>query len=487
MSCMTVFSNFSDSFEVLAPHTNFQHRGGIPNYFFLENEIEVDQLHQLLNDNHLDILVPQIGKRMRLKNAIIKYLSTQPLDIENIEIIGDLTQTDDPNFVKIIATELTHSESESGVSHSDSVLSDYIQSVTPTTSTASGSTAVSGLKRKLGQVKEVYFTAPVKKRQSRDNKSEAAKGKLIDKYRNKLTFLRRAHILPGRLKDAEKEDDTSLINTEPFDENDRNSFLWLKNNYEPWSEVVSHWKNSFRQRNKYYDENISLEDIYGCFPALRQPAGFDLIDKDFEVLFKDKINLLYNKFDKTIENLIVLRKSNLNDTDKLLLDIYQNTENLNDDYKHVLGLSLLVSLIPCRNRYNLKKKDKEQWKPTLAESREGILIRVDVPGDVQNAIDIKHKKMKDLDLSVQPFIIVEGNASVVNKIYVVINRTIYVVPTLLRALDIIFKAFHVFKLRYPVECEHIWMFIQLSIYNIKTKWDNNIPNVIDLVNKVQKL
>lgn len=181
---------------------------------------------------------------------------------------------------------------------------------------------------------------------------------------------------------------------EPFDQNDRNSFLWLKHNYEPWSEVISHWKSSFRQRGQFYDENISLEDIYGSFPALRQPTGFDLIDKDFEVLFNDKIDFLYDKFDKIIDNLIALRKSNLNDTDKLLLDIYQNTENLNNDYKHVLGLSLLVSLIPCRSRYNLKKKEKEQWKPTLAESREGILIRVDISGDVQNAIDIKHKKMK---------------------------------------------------------------------------------------------
>lgn len=48
----------------------------------------------------------------------------------------------------------------------------------------------------------------MKKRQSRDNKSEAARGKLIDKYRNKITFLRRAKILPGRLQDKiEKEDD----------------------------------------------------------------------------------------------------------------------------------------------------------------------------------------------------------------------------------------------------------------------------------------
>lgn len=62
------------------------------------------------------------------------------------------------------------------------------------------------------EVKEVYLTPPVKKRQSRDNKSEAAKGKLIDKYRNKLTFLRRAGILPGRLKDDGTEEEPSTSN-----------------------------------------------------------------------------------------------------------------------------------------------------------------------------------------------------------------------------------------------------------------------------------
>lgn len=116
-------------------------------------------------------------------------------------------------------------------------------------------------------------------------------------------------------------------------------------------------------------------------------------------MFKDQSDLLYQNWEQTVNNLIKLRKSILNDTDKLLLDIYQNTGNLSggnverlteiiilnfnvmyffQDYKHFLMLSLLASLLPCRSRYNLKKKDKEQWKPTVAESREGLIIRVDV-------------------------------------------------------------------------------------------------------------
>lgn len=42
-----------------------------------------------------------------------------------------------------------------------------------------------------GEKKSTYFVSPIGKRKSRHNKPEAARGKLVDKHRNKLTIIRK--------------------------------------------------------------------------------------------------------------------------------------------------------------------------------------------------------------------------------------------------------------------------------------------------------
>lgn len=65
-----------------------------------------------------------------------------------------------------------------------------------------------------GEWHQVYFTSPIKKRNSKDSKSGIARGKLIDKYRNRLTLLRQSGILSAKYLDKE------CINTsEPNEEN----------------------------------------------------------------------------------------------------------------------------------------------------------------------------------------------------------------------------------------------------------------------------
>lgn len=42
---------------------------------------------------------------------------------------------------------------------------------------------------------ETYYVAPIKKKQSKSRKSELAKGKLVDKYKNKQNFIRKGENL----------------------------------------------------------------------------------------------------------------------------------------------------------------------------------------------------------------------------------------------------------------------------------------------------
>lgn len=62
------------------------------------------------------------------------------------------------------------------------------------------------------EIPQVYFSSPIRKKKSRDNKSGIARGKLVDKYRNRLTFLREAGVLSSS-RSTEINEDSSQEST----------------------------------------------------------------------------------------------------------------------------------------------------------------------------------------------------------------------------------------------------------------------------------
>lgn len=57
------------------------------------------------------------------------------------------------------------------------------------------------------EVKTTYFIEPLKKKFSKENKSGFARGKLTDKYRNRLTFLRKAGLISSQREASHSSDD----------------------------------------------------------------------------------------------------------------------------------------------------------------------------------------------------------------------------------------------------------------------------------------
>lgn len=109
-----------------------------------------------------------------------------------------------------------------------------------------------------------------------------------------------------------------------------------------------------------------------------------------------------------------------------------------------------------------------------------------MPGDIP-ILQKKHEdKLASLNLPVQPYLIVETSGTHVRNIYVCFNDRLYAVPTILRGVEACFHCYHIFNLRYQFESEHIWLFIQHAMYDIRTKWDSPFPSILDIVNKVKK-
>lgn len=92
-----------------------------------------------------------------------------------------------------------------------------------------------------------------------------------------------------------------------------------------------------------------------------------------------------------------------------------------------------------------------------------------LPGDIQSLIDSRKKKLQSLGLPLNPFIIVLCNGTNVHKIYIICNDFLYTAETMLKAIHMCFMFYHVLHIRYQLEAEHIWYFIQTAIYKIKTK------------------
>ena len=59
---------------------------------------------------------------------------------------------------------------------------------------------------------QVYYIKPTRKKDSKDDKAGRSKGKLVDKYRNSVTFIRRAN----KLRESNSNAGTLPVNDRKF-------------------------------------------------------------------------------------------------------------------------------------------------------------------------------------------------------------------------------------------------------------------------------
>lgn len=72
------------------------------------------------------------------------------------------------------------------------------------------------------ECKELYYASPLRKRHSKNNRSGIARGKLVDKNRNMLQFLRKCKLLQPKNPHSDDDD-----NNENGDESDVGMFSLL--------------------------------------------------------------------------------------------------------------------------------------------------------------------------------------------------------------------------------------------------------------------
>ncbi|XP_071578556.1 uncharacterized protein [Temnothorax nylanderi] len=169
-------------------------------------------------------------------------------------------------------------------------------------------------------------------------------------------------------------------------------------------------------------------------------------------------------------------------------DIDNLDDNL-DDSKLAITIQLLSYMIPPKQKAKQKRiaTRKTYNKASIAMSRDSMIKYVTTSADItkirQEAID----EAKETQTSVQPYIIVVGSISNVSNTYVTIDEVLYSTDSMLEALDVCFKAFHVLQINYPDASKHLWMLIQKGLYKLSTKWDISFSNTEHILKKLTTL
>jgi len=86
-----------------------------------------------------------------------------------------------------------------------------------------------------------------------------------------------------------------------------------------------------------------------------------------------------------------------------------------------------------------------------------------------------------LKLLIQPFILIVGTPLEPKEIIVYFDSIKFKAFTVIRAIDLCFKIFHLFDLEYPIQSGAVWLFIQKYLYSIKTKFDKSHPNLNQII------
>lgn len=127
---------------------------------------------------------------------------------------------------------------------------------------------------------------------------------------------------------------------------------------------------------------------------------------------------------------------------------------------------------------SLSKNSKFKLYPNLNNA----FLSIQAYGDVEKVKEDRRTFGISRNVRVQPYIIVVGDKKKfsVESVYVIIDNIEYAVDSVLKALDVCFKAFNVFNAAYTSQSEQIWLLLQVGLYRFRTKFDARL-NCVDEV------
>ncbi|KAL0100520.1 hypothetical protein PUN28_019670 [Cardiocondyla obscurior] len=209
-----------------------------------------------------------------------------------------------------------------------------------------------------------------------------------------------------------------------------------------------------------------LNNIFEEWPLLKHPYGYKLIKYNFDQIKLTNFCLTQEKWNA------------------FFFTIQQNTQITN--CKLVITIQLLSYLIPSKQKIKQKSimAKNHCHKASIALSKNCMIKCVPTSGDITKIRQEASDKAREMQISVQFYIIIVGTIRNVSNSCVTIDDVLYSTESVLKALDVCFKAFHVLKISYPDASNHLWTFIQKRLYKFCIQWDTSFSNTTHVLKQL---
>ncbi|KAL1490300.1 hypothetical protein ABEB36_013016 [Hypothenemus hampei] len=206
---------------------------------------------------------------------------------------------------------------------------------------------------------------------------------------------------------------------------------FLKVGTEPISRIFEAWEQTYSVRRKIY-MNTPLHEIMKEFPCLKLKLGLELIETDFNRKHSDLMDVIYCIWEK-------LSKAILAETKERKIEL-NKIEIKDTKINALLALPYLFGSLTDANKLNTIIQDRKD-------------------------------KLEKFGLTIQPFaVILPSNDSSSKFTYlIIVDGVQYRVDTGIRCLELLFKLLHGIDIDYPSESEHIWLFIEQTVFKITPK------------------
>eukprot|EP00102_Acyrthosiphon_pisum_P019773 XP_016656983.1 PREDICTED: uncharacterized protein LOC107882702 [Acyrthosiphon pisum] len=336
----------------------------------------------------------------------------------------------------------------------------------------------------ISELKETYFV--------RNSENKCPKGKLYSKYFNKMRNLKNHGLVPQegickKSKNANKNLTrvTAELDDELIAEEDAFSTIsHLKHDDLSWPDVESAWKKTSVYRLKALkNSNFSYTEIQTTWVHYTKPLGYKLIDIDFQRLYQNAKDML-SVFDNTSTKLVQILNERVKDptSRKLIASIIENSNSSENSRNSVIFYVLHAMLVPTSKTSYIDSEGKRcVIKYSISDSQQSYVLIAQTAAELEALLNSK----KVNGNSIQPCLLIVGTISEPSQIMVYFDNIKYKVFSIVRAIDICFKIFHVFNLEYPIQSLDVWLFIQKFYFNIVSKYDKPCPLVNQIISELK--
>ncbi|XP_035701856.1 uncharacterized protein LOC118433733 [Folsomia candida] len=231
---------------------------------------------------------------------------------------------------------------------------------------------------------------------------------------------------------------------------------WLSNSNSPKSQVLQYMKDTFNLRSLEIKNTTNLIDTLNEWPHLLETSG--VIDVDFERLNPGKSELLLRKWPGVAKQICEFAEKS---QAKAITEagIKKLFSKLTSDE---IAIAAFVMLPYLTSTSAYRKRGAKKVKITAAAAAEFFIQFV------SKTFDLESLKTSESERR-QPFVICVGNLAnlEIKDVFVMLERKLIKSPTMMSAVDLCFKLFHVLKLKFPDECYPVWSFFDHCVYQIK--------------------